>query len=96
MKKKVNSSPASLSRRKFISIAGPGAAAITISPRLTLPDFQSNTRKIRIGITGSGFGTSFYFHEHPDCIVEAVSDLSSDRRDLLMKVYKCSKSYESH
>ncbi len=27
--------------------------------------------------------------------MEAVSDLRSDRRDILMKVYKCSKSYES-
>src|SRR5699024_748561 len=57
-------------------------------------DLSSN-RKIRIGIVGGGFGASFYFHEHPNCIVEAVSDLRADRRESLMKVYKCEKSYES-
>jgi predicted dehydrogenase len=56
---------------------------------------QNSDRKIRIGIVGGGFGSSFEFHKHPNCTVEAVSDLRSDRRDLLMKVYQCSKSYES-
>jgi predicted dehydrogenase len=51
--------------------------------------------KIRIGVVGGGFGTSFYWHEHPDCTVEAVSDLIPERRDRLMQVYKCGKSYNS-
>jgi predicted dehydrogenase len=84
-----------LNRRRFISMAGLGATALTVTPHFTLPGIQPGLRKVRIGIIGGGFGTSFYFHEHPDCIVEAVSDLRKDRRDLLMKVYKCSKSYES-
>jgi predicted dehydrogenase len=52
-------------------------------------------KKVRIGIVGGGFGTDFHFHEHPNCIVEAVSDLLPARRDRLMQVYHCSKSYES-
>ena len=52
-------------------------------------------RKIRIGVVGGGFGCSFQWHEHPNCTVEAVSDLRSERRDLLMRTYRCSKSYES-
>ena len=52
-------------------------------------------KKVRIGIIGGGFGLSFQFHEHPDCIVEAVSDLDPERRDALMKTYHCSKSYDS-
>jgi predicted dehydrogenase len=52
-------------------------------------------RKIRIGVVGGGFGAAFQWHEDPNCIVHAVSDLRSDRREKLMKVYKCSKSYES-
>jgi predicted dehydrogenase len=59
------------------------------------PWVQTTDRKIRIGIAGGGFGSTFEFHKHPNCTVEAVSDLRSDRRDLLMKVYQCPKSYES-
>ncbi|MEX2597485.1 MAG: Gfo/Idh/MocA family oxidoreductase [Salibacteraceae bacterium] len=55
----------------------------------------ASDRKVRIGIVGGGFGTSFYFHEHPNCVVEAVSDLRADRRERLMRVYECEKSYES-
>ncbi len=92
---KLNFSSSTLNRRKFISTAGVGAAALTISSRFAFAEEQHRDRKIRIGIIGGGFGTAFYFHEHPNCIVEAVSDLRQDRRDLLMKVYNCSKSYES-
>jgi predicted dehydrogenase len=52
-------------------------------------------RKIRIGVVGGGFGTAFQWHEHPDCVVEAVADLRPERRDNLMKTYGCGKSYES-
>ncbi|MBN1344471.1 MAG: Gfo/Idh/MocA family oxidoreductase [Phycisphaerae bacterium] len=52
-------------------------------------------RKIRVGIVGGGFGASFQWHEDPNCTVRAVSDLRPDRRDHLMKTYKCDKSYES-
>jgi len=52
-------------------------------------------RKIRVGIVGGGFGSTFQFHEHPNCIVQAVSDLRTDRRDTLMKTYRCERSYES-
>jgi len=52
-------------------------------------------RKIRVGIVGGGFGSSFQWHEDPNCIVHAVSDLRADRRDLLMKTYHCDRSYES-
>ncbi len=85
----------STSRRMFIGKAAMGLTALTVSPRLSFAARQENPRKIRIGIIGGRFGTSFQFHEHPDCIVEAVSDLRKDRRDRLMQVYKCSKSYES-
>ena len=52
-------------------------------------------RKIRVGVVGGGFGSSFPWHQHPNCVVEAVSDLQTDRRNLLMKVFSCKKSYES-
>src|SRR5690606_4454085 len=52
-------------------------------------------KKLRIGVVGGGFGTSFQFHEHPNCVVEAVSDLREDRRARLAKTYSCSKTYPS-
>jgi predicted dehydrogenase len=52
-------------------------------------------KKVRIGVVGGNFGTQFQWHEHPDCIVEAVSDLRPERRERLMRTYKCGKSYNS-
>ena len=82
-------------RRKFIGNAALSIAALSGTPNFALAGGQPNSRKIRIGIVGGRFGAGFQFHEHPDCIVEAVSDLRTDRRENLMKVYGCSKSYES-
>ena len=82
-------------RRKFIGMTGLGIAALATHPGITLRGETSNSSKIHIGIVGGRFGAGFQFHEHPDCIVEAVSDLRADRRETLMKVYGCSKSYES-
>lgn len=44
---------------------------------------------------GGGFGAEFYWDEHPDCTVEAVSDLRAERCSHLMQTYECSKSYGS-
>lgn len=85
----------SFNRRKFINMAGIGAAAMAMSPRFAFAGEFASDRKVRVGIIGGRFGAGFYFHEHPNCIVEAVSDLRKDRREHLMKVYKCAKSYES-
>jgi predicted dehydrogenase len=52
-------------------------------------------RKLRIGIVGGRFGASFQFHEHPNCVVEAVADLREDRRAHLAKTYQCGKAYAS-
>jgi predicted dehydrogenase len=84
-----------LKRRGFIKGVGLSAASCVMAPLNLFPIASSSERKIRIGIIGGRFGASFNFHEHPNCIVEAVSDLRKDRRDHLMKVYQCSKSYES-
>lgn len=84
----------SFSRRKFMSTAALGAAAMAFSSRFSFAEGMAD-RKIRMGIIGGGFGAGFHFHEHPNCHVEAVSDLRKDRREILMKVYNCSKSYES-
>lgn len=70
------------SRRDFVAAMGAQAAS-------------SQGRKLRVGIVGGRFGTQFYFHEHPEAVVEAVADLREDRRAALQKTYGCAKSYGS-
>jgi predicted dehydrogenase len=53
------------------------------------------SKRIRIGVTGGRFGCAFYWHEHPNCIVEAVSDLSPEGREALRQTYRCDKAYNS-
>ncbi|MEP7367988.1 MAG: Gfo/Idh/MocA family oxidoreductase, partial [Acidobacteriota bacterium] len=52
-------------------------------------------RRLRIGIVGGGFGTSFFFHEHPNSTVAAVADLRPDRRARLQQTYSCPTVYNS-
>jgi predicted dehydrogenase len=71
-------------------------AASSIDFKLEAVPWQApSDKKIRMGIVGGRFGLSFHWHEHPNCIVEAVSDLLPDRRAQLMGKYECQKSYES-
>jgi len=76
-----------------------GAGLLTGLNRVVQAEVPDNPlrsdRKIRVGVVGGGFGCSFQWHEHPNCIVHAVSDLRTDRRDALMQTYPCSRSYES-
>ncbi|MBI3667146.1 MAG: Gfo/Idh/MocA family oxidoreductase [Acidobacteria bacterium] len=75
------------SRRKFLRAAG---ASVLGAPALLRAEPRG---KVRMGVVGGGFGTSFQWHEHPDCEVVAVSDLRADRRDRLSSVYRCSRTY---
>ena len=95
MKAKPENNPLIIDRRKFLNMAGATAVTLGISPRFAFAGNPTSDRKIRIGIIGGRFGSSFYFHEHPNCIVEAVSDLKAEMREVLMKTYNCAKSYES-
>lgn len=93
---KVNSGPVvqATTRREFLYQSGMAAAGLATAAQASVFAPRSS-RKLRIGIVGGGFGTSFQFHEHPDCIVEAVSDLRPERKEKLMKVCNCAKSYPS-
>jgi predicted dehydrogenase len=83
---------ADCSRRDFIKRSGYALAGTMLASQGALA-VNSAPKKIRIGVVGGGFGTAFQWHEHPDCVVEAVSDLREDRRKRLMKVYNCRKVY---
>ncbi|MHC4171191.1 MAG: Gfo/Idh/MocA family protein, partial [Planctomycetota bacterium] len=82
------------SRRDFLKQSGCAIASAVALPQNAMA-VNAAPKKVRIGVVGGGFGTSFQWHEHPDCVVQAVSDLREDRRQRLMKVYGCFKSYNS-
>ena len=84
------------SRRRFLRSAGAAAVGATMAgPLRALAQEAAGARQIRIGVVGGGFGASFHWHQHPGCVVAAVSDLRPDRRQHLMNTYQCDKSYES-
>ena len=94
-------SSTNFSRRGFLQagllLAGTSLAASAVTDVIgEIPAWQlASDKKIRIGVVGGGFGCSFHWHQHPNCVVHAVSDLIPERRDRLMQTFSCSKSYES-
>jgi len=85
-----------MTRRQFLR-GGAAVAGLTLGGGASAlePITVEKQRKIRIGVVGGNFGCAFQWHEHPNCIVEAVSDLIPERRQRLKDTYKCGKSYES-
>lgn len=79
------------SRRDFLKRSGAAVAGISFASQLTIAN--TTPKKVRIGVVGGRFGATFQWHEHPDCIVEAVSDLRPERRKRLAETYKCKKVY---
>jgi len=86
-----------VSRRGFLGSTGAAALVGTVGLAVAVPaaTVLKSERKIRIGIVGGGFGSSFQWHLDPNCTVEAVSDLNPGRRAHLQRVYKCDNAYES-
>ena len=56
---------------------------------------QDTARKVRLAVVGGGFGATFHWHEHPQCVVSAVTDLYAVRRDRLRNAYRCDSVYDS-
>ena len=85
------------SRRQFLGRSGMSAAALAAAaaarPGEAAPG--DSDARVRIGVVGGGFGRQFYWHEHPNCTVEAVTDLRSDRRQALQETYRCDTAYPS-
>ena len=90
-----------LSRRDFLqagmmmAVAPMAAGTLQQLVAADSPWEQTSDKVIRIGVVGGGFGAAWHWHEHPNCVVAAVSDLIPERRDILMKKYGCEKSHES-
>lgn len=87
------------SRREFLVTTGAAVAGAALIGRNVMAQSawvnDKPDRKIRMGVVGGGFGCSFYWHKHPNSIVEAVSDLRPERRENLKSVFKCDKAYDS-
>ncbi len=81
-------------RRAFLKAGGAVLAGAAIPSRAAYA-VDTAPRQVRIGVVGGRFGATFQWHEHPDCIVEAVSDLREDRRARLVKTYGCKRVYNS-
>ncbi len=83
-----------LTRRTFVRAAGIAVSAAVASPHAGYAG-EPPTPRLRLGVIGGRFGTTFQFHEHPQCVVVAVSDLRPERRAALQKVYRCDQAYDS-
>lgn len=81
-------------RRHFLAGTGIGGAALAGAAR---PVAAATVREgmVRLGVVGGGFGRQFYWHEHPNCSVQAVTDLRPDRRQALQETYRCDTAYPS-
>lgn len=84
----------SINRRTFIAQSAGALAASAMLHRPAL-GVETEPKKIRLGIVGGRFGLGFQFHLHPNCVVEAVSDLRPERKKQLQEVYSCAKAYDS-
>ena len=85
------------SRREFLGHRLLDAAALSAAASLPagLAAQTGKAGQVRIGVVGGGFGSQFYWHEHPNCTVAAVTDLRADRRDRLGTTYQCDAVYNS-
>ena len=90
-----------ISRRRFLQTSGAvvAASALAAPSSITPPARAQGARptatdkKICIGVVGGGFGSTFFWHLHPNSIVSAVADHRPERRKTLSQNYKCDTIY---
>lgn len=82
------------SRREFLKHTGSALAAAALASRATVA-LGGETKKIRIGVAGGRMGATIPWHEHPNCIVQAVADLRDDHRNNLIKQFAPKTVYRS-
>ncbi|MEO7648972.1 MAG: Gfo/Idh/MocA family oxidoreductase [Bryobacteraceae bacterium] len=87
-----------LDRRNFLHMTALGSAAMQSTAAVAQVGRaapKKSDKKIRLAVVGGGFGASFQFHEHPQCVVTAATDLYAARRNRLRTAYRCDSVYES-
>jgi predicted dehydrogenase len=90
----------SISRRRFVSGVSVAAATIAVAPYVLAqsknPEPRKSDKLMRIGVVGGNFGSSFFWHEHPNCKVTAVCELRDDRMKTLQETYHCDVTYKDY
>lgn len=91
------SGQAAVARRSFLELTGATGLAIGVDllTRAGRAYPADSGKTLRMGVVGGGFGATFHWHEHPDCVVTGVTDLRADRRQRLQKHYRCGNVYDS-
>ncbi|MCX8052348.1 MAG: Gfo/Idh/MocA family oxidoreductase [Armatimonadetes bacterium] len=87
-----------MSRRQFLQTSGAALTAMAFANRFALSleaSSMDSGKKVRIGVVGGEFGTEFYWLEHPNSSVQAVSDMRPDRREALRNRFKCDNVYDT-
>jgi len=78
-------------RREFLS----AVTAAGVAAQAKAASQADSGKKIRMAVVGGGFGSSFHWHEHPRCVVTAVTDLYAVRRTKLRDSYRCDSVYDT-
>ena len=86
-----------ISRRTFLELSAATSLAIggDLLTHVGRAYPAESAKTIRMGVVGGGFGASFHWHEHPNCVVTGVTDLRADRRERLKQRYQCDNVYDS-
>ena len=87
-----------IGRRSFIELSSAAAALLATGEVLTRAGRaypQETGKTIRMGVVGGGFGATFHWHQHPNCVVTGVTDLYPERRERLRNRYGCDAVYDS-
>ncbi len=86
-----------VSRRMFLELSGRGSALAAAAWLMPTGRAYGETsgKTIRMAVVGGGFGSTFWWHEHPNCRVTAVTDLYPARRETLKNRFSCDAVYES-
>ena len=99
MKRKIHHSDAGLAQTRRTFLKSSGLAALGAAAPSTLLGQRLNLKKspkVRVGIAGGRFGSSFgAFKLHPDCEVVAVTDLRPKRLERMVKTFECTHTYPS-
>jgi len=92
-----NSEDRTVSRRSFLELSGSTALAASAGTLMNVGRAYpaGASKKVRMAVVGGGFGATFHWHEHPNCVITGVTDLRADRRERLRKHYKCDAAYDS-
>ncbi len=94
---RVSTDESTISRRTFLQRTARGGALTTAA--LLLPAGRAYCdapgKTIRMAVVGGGFGSTFWWHEHPNCRVTAVTDLYPARREVLKNRFSCDAVYDS-